>query len=94
MDPMEVTPIDNVLDMLHATLKTEYLSDLRYCPEVRRKLPLALDAIPEEAFPIEKWNAALTYLYGRSLEFESVSSAKSYCLQHPMSATRFTEGLL
>lgn len=87
-------PIDNILDMLHASLKTEYLSDLRYSPDVRRKLPLALDAIPKDAFPAEKWNAALTYLYGRSLAFDSVSSAKAYCGRHLLSATQFTEGHL
>ena len=87
-------PIGSMLDMLHASLKTEYLSDLRYSPTVRRRLPFALETIPDNAFPVEKWNAALTYLYGFALEFDSVPSAKSYCRQHPMQVALFTEGPL
>lgn len=87
-------PIGCLLDMLHASLKTEYLSDLRYSPTVRRRLPLALEVISEDAFSIGNWNAALTYLYGFALEFDSIPSAKAFCQQHPLSATRFTEGLL
>lgn len=70
--------------MLHESLKTDYLSDLRYKPEVRRKLPRLLDAIPEEAYPAREWSDALTYLYGVSLYFESAHDAKAYCRQHPL----------
>jgi hypothetical protein len=47
--------------------------------------------LPEGAFPIEKWSAALTYLYGAPLEFDSVSNAKAYCREHPLSETQFID---
>ena len=80
--------------MLHKSLKTDYLSDLRYRPEVRRKLPQLLDTIPEDAYPVHEWNGTLTYLYGVPLHFEDTHDAKAYCRQHQLPATKFTEGFL
>lgn len=78
--------------MLHDSLKSDYLSDLRYRPEVRRKLPHLLEVIPEDAYPVREWSDALTYLYGVPLHFESAHDAKVYCRQHRLPATPFKEG--
>ena len=70
--------------MLHEFLRTDYLSDLRYDPATRRRLPILLAAIPEEAYDAKHWNDALTYLYGMPLRFDSVHHAKAYCWRNPL----------
>lgn len=80
---------ESILNMLHDFLKTDYLSDLRYRPDVRRKISIVLDAIPEHVYDAKNWSDAPSHLYGVPLRFDSVYQAKAYCWQNPLPDTQF-----
>ena len=53
------------------------IADLKYNPDKRLRYETA-KSIPDDAFPLEDWNALVSYLYGQKLAFESVEQARQH----------------
>lgn len=73
-----------LLETLYERLKTAYLSDLRYNPDIRKQIIPALIAIPDGLHPTPEWSYSLSYLYGIQLTFATAAEAKAYCRSHPL----------
>lgn len=68
---------EQMLDFLASQMKCEYLSDLRYLPEGKRRiLAERVEALGADEYDLRQWNDALEYLTGGRAE-ETAEAAKA-----------------
>ena len=63
----------DLLETLQQEVGCLYVSDLRLCPEARRKLCCILTVVPLKQFPIDQWREAYRYLTGEEYRGSSES---------------------
>lgn len=68
--------LEHLISLVHCT----YLSDLRSSYISPRQIHDALCEICSDAYPVEQWNDAVSYLLHENKGFDTATQAKEYLL--------------